>query len=56
MKQGKASNAKAFVASLYANGKKPCERFGLTWESLSELERKVPSLTCKQDPETCKSA
>lgn len=58
MKQVKAnsSNAKAFVASLYAGGKKPCEQFGLTWDSLSDLERKVPSITCKQQPEGCKTA
>ncbi len=38
---------KAFVASLHANGKKPCERFGMSWDALSELEKKVPELTCK---------
>jgi hypothetical protein len=27
-----------FVESLYADGKKPCERFGMSWEMLGELE------------------
>lgn len=47
---------KKFVASLYDNGKKPCERFGLTWESLSTLEEKVPELTCKTPQNCCKTA
>ena len=38
---------KAFVADLYANGKKPSERFGMSWDALSKLEEKVPELTCR---------
>ncbi len=47
---------KTFVSSLYSNGKKPCERFGLTWDSLSTLEKKVPELTCRSPQNGCKSA
>ncbi|SJN60104.1 hypothetical protein VR7878_04008 [Vibrio ruber DSM 16370] len=58
MKKDKAirGNAKSFVASLYAGGKRPCERFGLSWDSLSRLERKIPSITCKSEDEGCKIA
>lgn len=31
----------SFVAGLYAEGKKPCERFDMTWEELSSLEKDV---------------
>ena len=36
------SKMKVFVESLYANGKTPSERFGMTHEALSELERDIP--------------
>lgn len=45
--QTNATEMKAFVANLYKDGRKPCERFGMSWESLSELENEVPELTCK---------
>lgn len=35
----------SFVSSLYADNKKPCERFGMTWEELSSLEEEVPEIT-----------
>ena len=38
---------KAFVANLHANGKKPSERFGMSWDALSKLEKEVPELTCR---------
>ncbi|MGT3790967.1 hypothetical protein ACVTD8_16860 [Vibrio cholerae] len=47
---------KAFVSSLYSDGKKPCERFGLTWDSLSALEQEVPELTCRLPQHDCKTA
>lgn len=47
---------KKFVSNLYSNGKKPCERFGLTWDSLSTLEKNVPELTCKLPHNGCKTA
>lgn len=30
-----------FVASLYANDKKPCEGFNMSWNDLSELDKKA---------------
>jgi len=49
MRQNKAGTkkVKAFVAELYANGTKPSERFGMSWEALSNLEKKIPELTCR---------
>ncbi|MUK51100.1 hypothetical protein [Aliivibrio fischeri] len=41
------SDIKQFAASVYANGKKPCEQFGMTWASLSQLEKNNPKLTCR---------
>ncbi len=38
---------KSFVGELYENGKKPCEKFGVTHKQLSDLEKNVPELTCK---------
>ena len=38
---------KAFIADLYKNGEQPCERFGMSWDSLSKLEKNVPELTCR---------
>lgn len=46
--QVNASELKQFAAKAYANGKTPSERFGMTWEMLSELEQNNPQLTCKQ--------
>lgn len=43
----KSTKIKAFVANLHANGQKPSERFGMSWNALSELEMKVPELTCR---------
>lgn len=37
----------AFVDELYADGKKPCERFGMSWDELSKIEAENPALTCK---------
>ena len=54
--QSSASEMKQFVASLYEGGKKPCERFGITWDELSALEAKFPEITCKKVPEGCKTA
>ena len=34
----------------YRNGKSSTERSGITWKALSELEKKVPELTCKTGP------
>jgi len=45
--QAKAADIKMFVAAMYKNGKTPSDSAGLSWESLSELEKKVPELTCK---------
>ncbi|MDW6019953.1 hypothetical protein SBW85_19800 [Vibrio plantisponsor] len=42
------SELKQFAAKVYANGKTPGERFGMSWEMLSDLEEKNPQLTCKQ--------
>lgn len=36
---------KDFVESLYEDDKKPCEKFGMTWEELSSLEEEVPEIT-----------
>ncbi|WP_157810313.1 hypothetical protein [Vibrio sp. HA2012] len=46
--QADRSDIKKFVASLYENGKTPSERFGMTWNSLSQLEKDVPELTEKE--------
>lgn len=43
--QAQKADARSFVANLYQNGRTPSERFGVTWEQLSALEEKVPSLT-----------
>lgn len=43
MKQNK-TEMEAFVEDLYKDGKKPCERFGLTWANLADLEEKLLSL------------
>lgn len=32
---------KVFVKGLYKDGKTPCERFGMTWEVLGEIENKI---------------
>lgn len=54
--QATAYDLTQFVANLYKDGNKPCERFGMSWESLTKLEEKVPELTCKQANKTCKTA
>ncbi|WP_445773422.1 hypothetical protein [Shewanella sp.] len=45
-----------FVLELFADGKTPSERFGMTWASLSQLERNIPELTCKVEPHSVKTA
>ena len=45
--QTNSTEMQAFIANLYKDGKKPCESFGMSWESLSKLEEQVPELTCK---------
>ena len=32
------NDIESFVEAMYANGKKPCERFGITHKELSEIE------------------
>lgn len=54
--QTSANEMKDFVANLYAGGKKPCERFGVTWDQLSKLEEKYPEITCKNVNGKCKTA
>ncbi|CAM4044228.1 hypothetical protein [Vibrio neonatus] len=43
------------LSNMYKNGKSPSERFGLTWDSLSELESNNPQLTYKT-AHKCKTA
>lgn len=45
--QAKAADIKAFVAVMYENGKTPSGTAGMSWESLSELEKQIPELTYK---------
>ncbi|MGF1762466.1 hypothetical protein [Aliivibrio kagoshimensis] len=54
--QTNRAELKEFVASLYADGKTPCEQFGVSWEQLSELEKDVPQITCKKTDDCCKTA
>lgn len=35
----------------YRKGKSATERSGITWKALSELEKNVPELTCKESAE-----
>lgn len=42
------SELKQFAAKIYANGKTASDRFGMTWDMLSQIEDKNPQLTCKQ--------
>ncbi|EGQ7738274.1 hypothetical protein ACPSLY_13810 [Vibrio parahaemolyticus] len=42
--------------SNYRKGKSSTERSGITWKALSELERNVPELTCKQVNESHRKA
>lgn len=32
-----------FVASIYADNKKPCESFNMSWSELSELDENISS-------------
>ncbi|WP_153446901.1 hypothetical protein [Vibrio algicola] len=41
------SDLQDFAAKVYANGKTASERFGMTWDMLSELEEQNPKLTNK---------
>ncbi|MEN2271869.1 hypothetical protein AAGF18_19795 [Vibrio diabolicus] len=58
MKNVKTNRAevKQFVTDLFAGGKTPSERFGMTWDTLSSLEHQVPELTCKSENNKCKTA
>ena len=40
---------KAFVESLHKDGKKPCERFGISWEELAELDKLIFDEKFKED-------
>ena len=53
--QASVNDMQDFVASIYANGK-PCERFGMSWDSLSALEAEMPEVTTKQSEAKCKTA
>lgn len=50
------SELKQFAAQMYAEDKTPSERFGMTWEELSTLEKENPELTCKQSREAHRAA
>jgi|GEM_PF-3450645 len=34
-----------FVTSLYEDGNKPCEQFGMSWDEMSEMEDSIPEYT-----------
>ncbi len=36
-----------FANTFYKQGESAMESFGMSWETLSDLEEKVPELTCK---------
>jgi NAD-dependent DNA ligase len=54
--QASRSDIEQFAAGFYAQGKSALECFDMSWKSLSELEEKVPELTCKTSDEGCKTA
>lgn len=54
--QASRSDIEKFAASFYSQGKSAMECFDMSWEALSELEKKVPDLTCKTSDNDCKTA
>ncbi len=45
------TEAAAFVAELYANGKSPMELFGINWAQAEMLERRNPGIVIKLHPD-----
>ncbi|ELV7515875.1 hypothetical protein QMU85_000839 [Photobacterium damselae] len=51
--QASTKDIKEFVDLIYSNNGKPCERFGMSWASLSALEEVDPYLTVKKNDSSC---
>lgn len=54
--QASRNDIEKFATNFYNQGKSAVECFDMSWDALSELEKKVPQLTCKTSGKDCKTA